>query len=227
MCEHQKPRQIPAPETRRALFNEFFETLFPNPKSTVRLGLRSIRRGLNLRFAAWLGPFIGAVVGSVSFSCSAYVDEFGQMSPNLFQIVALTGGVIGFVSGCIVAVVERWFSDSEATTLEYAKSVSRDGQHLLQVRVPAQMATRELKERFEDPIQDRLDAQNLGEFTGSMHCREKGVQATSCWLDIEVKDREAGLKLLLQCLRDQEAPRGTIVVEFIPERRTFPVAAIQ
>ena len=85
------------------------------------------------------------------------------------------------------------------------------------VRIPGRIEPLERNERFEDPLQEALDAEELGEVTGG------GTQLSApdtagrqeveyCEIELELYETGRGLPLLRRELARLRVPRGTVLV---------------
>lgn len=78
-------------------------------------------------------------------------------------------------------------------------------------------------ERFEDPLQAALDAEDLGEVTGGGSQMGEGKTVEFCGLDVEVTDRDRGLQVIREVMHRLNAPSGTVIEEYLPSYRELPL----
>ena len=86
--------------------------------------------------------------------------------------------------------------------------------HFVYIKIPGELGPIARGERFEDPIQESLDSQALGEISGGGSQlgeeRSDGTLAIEfCGLDVELRDLERGRALLRTRLIELGAPEGT------------------
>ncbi len=84
------------------------------------------------------------------------------------------------------------------------------------VRIPGRVEPLERGERFEDPLQEALDAGEFGEVTGggtqlSVPDTAGRQQVEYCEIELELYETERGLALLRRELARLRAPRGTVL----------------
>ena len=107
----------------------------------------------------------------------------------------------------------------QETLLGFAQDAQERGNVFFYVRIPEDVQPIERGERYEDPLQAALNAEDLGEVTGggSQMGEEKSI--AFCGLDVEVRDRDKGLALLRSVMRRLNAPSDTIIEEYLPTYR--------
>lgn len=64
-------------------------------------------------------------------------------------------------------------------------------------------------DKYEDPLQDLLDAEGLGEVTGGGTLQDKSGTILHVGIDIELTDLDRGIPLVAQKLRELGAPAGS------------------
>lgn len=64
-------------------------------------------------------------------------------------------------------------------------------------------------ERFEDPLQDRLEADGLGEVTGGGTGQDESGEIAYLGVDVELEDLDRGLPLVIETLNAHGAPKGS------------------
>ncbi len=73
------------------------------------------------------------------------------------------------------------------------------------------------RDEVEDPLDEALRAQDLGEVTGG------GTGLGMCNIDVEVSDAERGLALIRAVLRELGVASSTRIYQGEPERKTLEV----
>jgi hypothetical protein len=111
----------------------------------------------------------------------------------------------------------------QETLLGFAQGVRERGKVFFYVRIPEDVQAVGPGERYENPLQDALDAADLGEVTGGGSERSEGKSITFCGLDVEVRDRDRALALIISVLRGLNAPLGTTIEEFLPIYQKHPL----
>ncbi|MBN8248809.1 MAG: hypothetical protein J0L84_15390 [Verrucomicrobia bacterium] len=115
-----------------------------------------------------------------------------------------------------------------AVMLDFAKAALEQGQFFFYVRIPEDLLPIARGERYEDPLQDALDAEGLGEVTGGGSQLGDGNLIEYCGVDLVVRDRDRGLELIRSVMRRLGAPRTTVIEEHLPryqERSVYEVDA--
>ena len=102
------------------------------------------------------------------------------------------------------------------TLLGFAEDAQERGNIFFYVRIPEDVQPIERGERYEDPLQAALDAEDLGEVTGGGSQMGEGKSIAFCGLDVEVHDRDRGLALIRSVMRRLGAPPETIIEEYLP-----------
>ena len=111
----------------------------------------------------------------------------------------------------------------QETLLGFAEGAQERGHFFFYVRIPGDIQPDERGERFEDPLQAALDKEDLGEVTGGGSQMGEGKSVQFCGLDIEVTDRDRGLRLIRDVMRRLGAPHGTVIEEYLPIFRELPL----
>ena len=109
------------------------------------------------------------------------------------------------------------------TLTGFAEAAQERGRFFFYVRIPGNIQPIERAERFEDPLQAALENEELGEVTGGGSQMGEGKTVEFCGLDVEVTDRDRGLQVIRAVMRRLAAPPGTVIEEFLPSFREFPL----
>ena len=109
------------------------------------------------------------------------------------------------------------------TLLGIAEGARERGHFFFYVRIPGNIQPIERGERFEDPLQAALEKEKLGEVTGGGSQMGEGKTVEFCGLDVEVTDRDRGLRLIREVMRRLNAPPGTVIEEYLPSFRELPL----
>jgi hypothetical protein len=109
------------------------------------------------------------------------------------------------------------------TLLGIAEGAHERGHFFFYVRIPGNIQPIERGERFEDPLQAALEKEKVGEVTGGGSQMGEGKTVEFCGLDVEVTDRDKGLRLIREVMRRLNAPAGTVIEEFLPNFRELPL----
>jgi hypothetical protein len=99
----------------------------------------------------------------------------------------------------------------------YAEEAAGRGEHLFYIRIPASIQPLERGERFEDPLQQALEAASIGEVAGGGSQLGDDDTIVYCGIDVIVRNRDEGLRLIRRSMRESGAPPGTVIEEFVPE----------
>ena len=113
-------------------------------------------------------------------------------------------------------VLKSWIGldpDSETRV----DQVSQDNPLFVYVRIPGDLQPLDRGEKFEDPLQEALDKENLGEITGGgSQLSEPDDDGRSsiefCGIDIDLYDAVKGLALLRRELVRLQSPAGTMLL---------------
>jgi len=111
------------------------------------------------------------------------------------------------------------------TLLGFAEGAEERGHFFFYVRIPGDIQPIERGERFEDPLQAALNAEDVGEVTGGGSQMGEGKTVEFCGLDVEVIDRDRGLQIIRKVMRRLDAPCGTVIEECLPVFRELPLDA--
>jgi hypothetical protein len=111
----------------------------------------------------------------------------------------------------------------QETLLGFAEQAQDDGNCFFYVRIPGDIQPIERGERFEDPLQAALEAEDLGEVTGGGPQMGEGKSVAFCGLDVVVRDRERGLALIRSVMRRLGAPADTVIEEYLPVYHEHPL----
>lgn len=89
-----------------------------------------------------------------------------------------------------------------------------DVEKFVYIRVPAEIGPFDRQSLFEDPIDEALAAESLGEVSGGGSClgvpRADGSRPIEfCGIDVDTRDRDATLVVLRRLLPELGLPRGT------------------
>jgi hypothetical protein len=153
------------------------------------------------------------------------------MNPLYIRISAIVVVALLFVTGCGEEKTPTMNNDEnspppsgrESVMADVSDSAGGDGDHFFYVKIPGNIQPIERGERFEDPLQDALEAADLGEVTGGGSQLAEGGGIEYCGINVVVSDRERGLALIVATMRKLEAPQGTVVQESKPTRQDHPV----
>jgi hypothetical protein len=107
----------------------------------------------------------------------------------------------------------------QETLLGFAEDARDRGEFFFYVRIPGDVQPLERGERYEDPLQAALNAEDLGEVTGGGSQMGEGKSVAFCGLDVVVRDRDRGLALIRAVMRQLGAPPGTVIEEYLPSYR--------
>ena len=107
----------------------------------------------------------------------------------------------------------------QETLLDFAEGARERGHFFFYVRILGDIQPMARGERFEDPLQAALNAQDLGEVTGGGSQMGEGNAVEFCGLDVEVTDHDRGLQLIREVMRRLGAPPGTVIEEYLPVYR--------
>jgi hypothetical protein len=111
--------------------------------------------------------------------------------------------------------LKSWLGlDSENVTLT---SVNRDNPLFVYIKLPVDIDPLERSEIFEDPLQEALEAADLGTITGggsqlSEPDSEGERSVEFCGIDVDLYDVKKGLALLRRELVRLEVPKGTLLL---------------
>jgi hypothetical protein len=106
-----------------------------------------------------------------------------------------------------------------AVMLEFSEAAAERGEFFFYVRIPDALQPLDRGDRYEDPLQDALDAADIGKVTGGGSQLGEGTSIEYCGIDVVVRDRDRGLELICSEMRTLGAPRATVVEEYLPTYR--------
>src|SRR5664279_2783443 len=89
----------------------------------------------------------------------------------------------------------------QETLLGFAEDAQERGNVFFYVRIPEDVQPIERGERYEDPLQAALNAEDLGKVTGGGSQMGEGKSIAFCGLDVEVYDRDRGIALIRSVMR--------------------------
>jgi hypothetical protein len=94
--------------------------------------------------------------------------------------------------------------------------VSKSNPLFVYIKIPGDLDPLDRGEMFEDPLQQALDNESLGEITGGgsqlSDPNESGHSIDFCGIDVDLYDPAKGLDLLRRELVRLEAPAGTMLL---------------
>ena len=93
---------------------------------------------------------------------------------------------------------------------------SREAPQFVYIKIPAHIEPLDRAARFEDPLQEALDAAQLGEITGGgsqlSEADAEGRRSIEfCGIDVDLYEAEQGIALLRRELIRLQAPPGTVL----------------
>ncbi len=115
------------------------------------------------------------------------------------------------------------YKGREAVMFDFAVTARENDEWFVYVLIPGDIGPHERGERFEDPMHETLASSGLGRVTGGGSQLGEGKSIEFCGLDVVLSEREAGIRLLKERLRELGTPPGTIIEEYLPERRDHEV----
>ena len=95
--------------------------------------------------------------------------------------------------------------------------------YFLYIKIPEQIMPMDRGTKYEDPINDLLTQHHLGEVSGGGTMLTKDKQIEYVGLDVDVTDTEKAIPLLITKLKEIGAPKGTVIEQNEPEKKTIPV----
>ena len=95
--------------------------------------------------------------------------------------------------------------------------------YLLYIKIPEQIMPEDRAKKYEDPINDLLSKHQLGEVSGGGTMLTKDKQIEYVGVDVDVTDPEKAIPLLVSKLKEIGAPKGTVIEQYEPEKKTIPV----
>ena len=95
--------------------------------------------------------------------------------------------------------------------------------YLLYIKIPEQIMPLERGKKYEDPINELLSQHGLGEVSGggSMLTKDKEIEYVG--VDVDVTDPQKAIPLLVAKLKEIGAPKGTVIEQDEPQKKTIPV----
>src|SRR4051812_22208712 len=94
-----------------------------------------------------------------------------------------------------------------AVMLEFAEAAWERGEFFFYVRIPEDLQPIARGDRYEDPLQDALDAEGIGEVAGGGSQLGEGTTLEYCGIDVVVRERARGLELIRAVMCRLGAPR--------------------
>ena len=97
------------------------------------------------------------------------------------------------------------------------------------IKIPEQIEPIDRGEKYEDPLQEMLDAEGLGEVTGggtmlSGPAEDGSKEILFCGIDVDLLDFERGIPFLREAMRRLEAPKQTVLeFELDGEPQVVPI----
>ena len=95
--------------------------------------------------------------------------------------------------------------------------------YFLYIKIPEQVMPEERAKKYEDPINELLSRQRLGEVSGGGTMLTKDKQIEYVGVDVDVTDPQKAIPLLVAKLKEIGAPKGTVIEQNEPEKRTIPI----
>ncbi len=118
--------------------------------------------------------------------------------------------------------------ESETFTSNKSQKFSEQPTYLLFVKIPESVMPIERGEKYEDPLNNFLVTESLGEVTGGgsslSHPDSNGKRSIE-WVgvDVEVYDPEKALPLVIKKLKEIGVPEGTKIEQYKPIKKTITV----
>jgi hypothetical protein len=106
---------------------------------------------------------------------------------------------------------------------QFAQKAWDAGEFFFYVRIPEPLFPEERGLRYEEPLIDALTKARLGRVTGGGQQLGEGKTIIYCGVDVVVKERVRGLKLIRRVLRKANAPAGTVIEEHLPSYCEHPL----
>ncbi len=95
--------------------------------------------------------------------------------------------------------------------------------YFLYIKIPEQIMPEERAKKYEDPINELLSQHRLGEVSGGGTMLTKDKQIEYVGLDVDVTDPQKAIPLLVAKLKEIGAPKGTVIEQREPEKKTIPI----
>ena len=109
--------------------------------------------------------------------------------------------------------IKSWIGlDPESITR--MNEVSETNPLFVYIKIPGNLGPMDRGDLFEDPLQEALDKEHLGEITGggSQLSDESGNSIEFCGIDVDLYDAVNGLALLRRELARLQVPQGTMLL---------------
>jgi hypothetical protein len=110
-----------------------------------------------------------------------------------------------------------------AVMRDMAEAAQERGEVFFYIRIPEPLGPFERGDKYEDPLTQALASADLGRVTGGGQQLGEGDSIEYSGVDVVVRHRMRGLKLLRKILKQLAAPAGTVIEEFIPEFQEHPL----
>jgi hypothetical protein len=101
---------------------------------------------------------------------------------------------------------------------QFSQRAEAAGEHFLYVKIPGNIGPVERGDRFENPLAAALKKEGIGRVTGGGSQLGEGKTIEFCGIDIVVKNKAEGLAVIRATLRQENAPKGTVIEEYLPRR---------
>ena len=95
--------------------------------------------------------------------------------------------------------------------------------YFLYIKIPEQIMPEERGKKYEDPINQLLSQHRLGEVSGGGTMLTKDKQIEYVGVDVDVTDPQKAIPLLVAKLKEIGAPKGTVIEQNEPEKKTIPI----
>ncbi|MBE2180806.1 MAG: hypothetical protein IAE97_10070 [Chthoniobacterales bacterium] len=115
------------------------------------------------------------------------------------------------------------YKGREAVMFDFAVEARLRGETFFYLKIPENIGPEERGRKYEDPIQAALDRSELGQVTGGGSQLGEGKTVEFCGIDVVTSERDLGLKLLKRELVRLNAPVGSLIEEYLPERIDHPI----
>jgi hypothetical protein len=128
---------------------------------------------------------------------------------------ALIFGLLALICGCN--------QKAQQSTAAKGEPHSASKTYFLYIKIPEKIMPVDRGKKYEDPINDLLSQHHLGEVSGGGTMLTKDKQIEYVGLDVDVTDPEKAIPLLVSKLKEIGAPKGTVIEQNEPEKKTIPV----
>ncbi len=91
------------------------------------------------------------------------------------------------------------------------------------VQIPERILPLERGEKYEEPLNDYLVAQGLGEVVGGGTMLTKENEIEYIGLDVDIIDPDKAIPLMIEKLKELGVPEGTVLLQYEPVERTIKV----